>query len=97
MFEKDATKCTGVNIIGLCGWWKMWMIPDFSLIRWIFLASSLEALQRVQNAAARLVFGLSRLEHVTPSLIQRHWLPVSYRLKFNLCCLIHAIRSRSGL
>ena len=54
--------------------------------------SPLEPLQRVQNAAARLVFGLNRFDHVTPSLIQLHWLPVSYRIKYKLCCLIHAVR-----
>ena len=53
--------------------------------------STLQPLQRVQNAAARLVFGLSRSEHVTPTLIHLHWLPVSYRLRFKLCCLVHAI------
>jgi len=37
------------------------------------------------------VFGLSRFDHVTPTLIQLHWLPVSYRIKFKLCCLVHAI------
>ena len=35
--------------------------------------STLEPLQRVQNAAARLVLGLGRFDHVTPSLIQLHW------------------------
>jgi len=53
--------------------------------------STLEPLQCVQNAAARLEFGLGRFDHVTPSLIQLHWLPVSYRIKFKLCCFIHAI------
>jgi len=53
--------------------------------------STLQPLQRVQNAAARLVFGLSRSDHVTPTLIQLHWLPVSYSIKFKLCCLVHAI------
>jgi len=53
--------------------------------------STLEPLQRVLNAAARLVFGLGRFDHVTPSLIQRHWLPVIYRVKFKLCCIIHTI------
>ena len=48
--------------------------------------STLQPLQRV-----RLVFGLSRSDHVTPTLIQLHWLPVSYRIKFKLCCLVHAI------
>ena len=53
--------------------------------------STLEPLQRVLNAAARLVFGLGRFDHVTPSLIQLHRLPVIYRVKFKLCCIIHAI------
>ena len=47
--------------------------------------STLQPLQRVQNAAARarLMFGLSRSDHVTPTLIQLHWLPVSYRIKLS--------------
>ena len=53
--------------------------------------STLEPLQRVQNAAARLVFGLGRFDHVTPNLIQLHWLPVIYSAKFKLCCIIHTI------
>ena len=53
--------------------------------------STLEPLQCVQNAAARLVFGLGLFDHVTPSLIQLRWLPVSYRIKFKLCCFIQAI------
>jgi len=34
--------------------------------------STLQPLQRVQNAAARLVFGFSRSDHITPTLIQLH-------------------------
>ena len=59
--------------------------------------SMLQPLQRVQNAAARLVFGSSRSDHVTPTLIQLHWLPVSYRIKFKLCCLVHGIHSQPGV
>ena len=54
-------------------------------------SSTLEPLQQVQNAAARLVFGLGRFNHVIPSLIQLHWLPVIYRVQFKLCCIVHAI------
>jgi len=53
--------------------------------------STLQPLQCIQNAAARQVFGLSRSDHVTPTLIQLHCLPVSYRIKFKLCCLVHTI------
>ena len=51
--------------------------------------STTEPLQRVQNAAARLIFELSPSEHitVTPSLLQLHWLPIRWRVQFKLCCL----------
>ena len=38
-------------------------------------------LQRVQNAAARLITGVG-LEHIMPILKQLHWLPVSNRIEF---------------
>jgi len=44
------------------------------------LASTLKPLQRVQNAAARLVLNLSRQSHITPALQQLHWLPVAYNI-----------------
>ena len=47
--------------------------------------STLAPLQRVQNAAARLVFELGARDHVTASLIQLHWLPVHWRIQFKLC------------
>jgi len=52
----------------------------------------LEPLQRVQNAAARLIFELSPKEHITPSLLQLHWLPVSWRIQYKLCCIMHSGR-----
>jgi len=36
----------------------------------------LRRLQSVQNAAARLVSGARRRDHITPVLQQLHWLPV---------------------
>ena len=41
--------------------------------------STLEPLQRVQNAAARLVHQLDVRDHVTPSLMVLHWLPIRCR------------------
>jgi hypothetical protein len=55
--------------------------------------SSLDPLQRVQNAAARLMFQLGPQDHVTPSLIQLHWLPVHYRVQFKLCSFMHSIHN----
>ena len=42
--------------------------------------STVESLQRVQNAAARLVFGIRHRDHVSPYLIQLHWLPFKSRV-----------------
>ena len=49
-------------------------------------------LQRVQNAAARLVLGIPRCEHITPGLKSRHWLLVEKRIAFKLCLLVYKTR-----
>jgi len=53
--------------------------------------ATIAPLQRVQNSAARLIFQLSSREHVTPCLLQLHWLPVRWRVQFKLCCVMHSI------
>jgi len=55
--------------------------------------STVEPLQRVQNSAARMIFNLGRHEHVTPCLIQLHWLPVCFRITYKLCILMYNIRA----
>ena len=40
-------------------------------------------LQRVQNAAARLVTGMSRFSYVTPL----HWMPVQERTRYKIIVL----------
>ena len=44
--------------------------------------SHIMKLQRIQNAAARLVTRTPRFCHVTPLLFHLHWLPISFRIKF---------------
>ena len=44
-------------------------------------------LQRVQNAAVRLVCSLPRHEHVTSSFIRLHWLPIKFRINFKITML----------
>ena len=44
-------------------------------------------LQRVQNAAARLVLSLSKYSHISPALYQLHWLPVRHRVHFKILIL----------
>ena len=44
-------------------------------------------LQRVQNAAARLIMAIPKFAHITPALCELHWLPIAYRIKFKIIIL----------
>ena len=44
-------------------------------------------LQRVQNAAARLLMSCKKYDHIMPVLINLHWLPVRYRINFKILLL----------
>ena len=48
----------------------------------------LKKLQSIQNAAARLITGTRRRDHITPVLQQLHWLPVRKRIDFKVACLV---------
>ena len=50
-------------------------------------ATNLSKLQRVQNAAVRLVCSLPRHEHVTSSFIRLHWRPIKFRINFKIAML----------
>ena len=41
-------------------------------------------LQRVQNAAARLILGIGKFSHITQALYELHWLPVSLRIDYKI-------------
>jgi len=53
--------------------------------------STIALLQRVQNAAARLVARLGPYDHVSATLKDRHWLPIEQRIVFKLCVLMHQV------
>ena len=44
--------------------------------------TALYKLQKVQNAAAKLIMKRRKCDHVTPLLLQLHWLPVKHRIDF---------------
>lgn len=46
--------------------------------------TSLEQLQIVQNAVARLLTKSSKFPHATTILMQLHWLPVYFRVQFKI-------------
>ena len=49
----------------------------------------LQKLQRVQNAAARVVCQASKREHVTPLLRSLHWLPIQKRIVYKILLLTY--------
>lgn len=51
--------------------------------------------QLVQNAAARLLTGTKRMEHITPVLESLHWLPVKFRIQFKVLLLTY--KALSGM
>ena len=51
--------------------------------------ASLSRLQLVQNAAARLLTGTRRWDHITPVLISLHWLPVKFRIHFKVLLFVY--------
>ena len=53
--------------------------------------ASIDPLQRVQNAAARLVAGIGTRDHITPVLRSLHWLPIRLRIQYKLCVLMHQV------
>ena len=45
---------------------------------------AISRLQLVQNAAARMLTGTRKFDHITPVLTSLHWLPVRYRIQFKI-------------
>ena len=54
-----------------------------------------DSLQHVQNSAARVVTFTRTFDHITPVLIDLHWLPVYYRVIFKL--LLHTFKALNGM
>ena len=54
------------------------------------LSDQMAGLQRIQNNSARLIFRKKRSEHVTPSLISHHWLPIEQRIEYKLAAWLSA-------
>ena len=49
----------------------------------------LNKLQRVQNAAARVITRTSKFEHITPVLRELHWLPIERRIQYKILLYTH--------
>ena len=55
--------------------------------------SLLRRLQLVQNAAARLLTGTKKRQHITPVLASLHWLPVRFRIDFKILTFVYKARN----
>ena len=51
--------------------------------------TQIQRLQRIQNAAARLILQWKKFDHISPGLRKLHWLPVHYRIRFKLLVLTY--------
>ncbi len=58
-------------------------------------ASSINKLQIVQNAAARVLTRSRKYDHITPILQSLHWLPIKFRISYKI--LLLAYKALNGL
>ena len=54
-----------------------------------------EKLQKLQNFAAKVILRKSMYDHVTPCLIELHWLPINFRVDYKIALL--AFKCLNGL
>ncbi len=52
-------------------------------------ASSINKLQVVQNAAARVLTRSRKYDHITPILQSLHWLPIKFRISYKILLLTY--------
>ena len=62
----------------------MGRIDYFNSLFYGLPVTHINKLQRVQNAAARLICSIPRFSHVTPVLYSLHWLSVQFRIDFKI-------------
>ena len=54
--------------------------------------TSINRLQRVQNSLARVVVpSCKRSDHITPTLVKLHWLPVEKRIEFKIATITYKL------
>ena len=94
------SRCTQVNSLRLLRTISQIFMLTLMTPRNIYLSSrtlllvgvpstQLSKLQRLQNAAARLVSNVEKYDHITPTLVHLHWLQVTYRVNFKIAILAH--------
>ena len=56
-------------------------------------ACTVAPLQRILNAAARLMVGPTAGNRISDVMRSLHWLPIEYRIRYKLCLLMHAVHN----
>ena len=46
-------------------------------------------LQKVLNSAARIITLTPKFQHITPVLLQLHWLPINFRIQFKIALFVY--------
>ena len=54
-------------------------------------------LQVVHNAAARLLSGVRKYHHISPTLAALHWLPIRFRVDFKVLMLTYKALKSLGV
>ena len=49
---------------------------------------NIQKLQKIQNAFSKVIYKLSKYDHVTPLLKELHWLPIVHWISFKICILM---------
>ena len=50
----------------------------------------IKRLQRLLNAAARIITNLGKYDHITDGMKKLHWLPIESRIQYKVLVLVHA-------
>ncbi|TWW59874.1 hypothetical protein D4764_06G0014040 [Takifugu flavidus] len=56
--------------------------------------NSLRSLQVIQNAAATVLTGIDKRDHITPLMASLHWLPIKFRIIFKTLLLTYKVLRR---
>ena len=62
-------------------------LDQFNALLYGLPQAKLDKLRRVQHAAARLISGAKKFDHITPIMQDLHWLPINYRVVFKILLL----------
>lgn len=69
----------------------------FNSCSWPIPHSTLSRLQLVQNAAARLLTGTKKRDHISPVFASLHWLPIKFRVDFKICIFLYKALHKMAL